>query len=91
MNDKQRFKLIDGTFTPSEASRVLLALVKSKMDYHSMEKFSNEVRYGGDVARSEKRLQELAQLNASLQEFFGSTSTENQTLKVDGWIEITPV
>ena len=56
MKDKQHFQLIDGTFTPSEASRVLLSLVKSKMDCHSIEKFSNEVRFGRDLAHSEKRL-----------------------------------
>jgi hypothetical protein len=91
MNDTQRFQLIDGTFTPSEASRVLLALVKSKMDYHSMDKFSNEERFDGDLSRSEKRLQELTTLNAALQEFFASSAEANQTLKIDGWIEITVV
>ena len=89
MKDKQRFQLIDGTFTPSKAARVLLALVKSKIDYHSLEKLSNEERFGRDVSPSEKRLQELKQLKTTLKEFFDSTTDEKQNLKIDGWIEIT--
>ena len=91
MKDKQHFQLIDGTFTPSEASRVLLSLVKSKMDYHNMEKFSNEERFGRDVTHSEKRLHDLAKLNTALKEFFASAADANQNLKINGWIEITPV
>ena len=91
MKDKQHFQLIDGTFTAPEASRVLLSLIKSKMDYHNIEKFSNEVRFGRDEAHSEKRLHELAKLNDALKELFASAADAKQNLKINGWIEITPV
>lgn len=91
MNDIQQFQLIDGTFTPAEASRVLLSLVKSKMDYHSMEKFSNEERFGHDPSRSEKRLRELEKLNTALIEFFASAADAKQNLRINGRIEITLV
>jgi hypothetical protein len=90
MTDPQRFQLIKGTFTPSEAAQVLLSLVKSKIDYHSLQKLSNEERFGGDVAHSEKRLQELKELQVALKEVFASAASEEQTLKIEGWIEITP-
>ena len=89
MKDKQHFQLIDGTFTPSEAARVLLSLVKSKMDYHNMEKFSNEERFGRDLSHSEKRLHDLAKLNTNLKELFQSAAEANQHLKIKGWIEVT--
>lgn len=91
MNDKRHFQLIDGTFTPSEAARVLLSLVKSKMAYHNMEKFSNEERYGRDPSHSEKRLRDLAKLESELKELFASAADSKQNLKINGWIEITPV
>lgn len=91
MNDKQVFQLIDGTFTPAEAAQVLHSLVKSKIDYHSMEKFSNEERFGSDLSHSEKRLRELTKLNAALKEFFASVADSKQHLKINGWIEITMV
>ncbi len=91
MKDKQHFQLIDGIFTPAEASRVLGSLIKSKMDYHSMEKFSNEERFGRDLSHSEKRLHQLAKLNDALKELFASAADAKQNLKINGWIEITPI
>jgi hypothetical protein len=91
MKDNQQFQLIDGTFTPSEASRVLLALVKSKIDYHSMEKFSNEERFGSDHTHAEKRLRELAKLESALRELFASAAEAGKSLKIEGRIEVTVV
>ena len=90
MKDKQQFQLIDGTFTPSEASRVLLSLVQRKMDYHRLEQFSNEVRLGQDPSHSEKRLQDLAKLESVLKKLFASADDAKQNLKINGWIEISP-
>jgi hypothetical protein len=89
MNDTQQFQIINGTFTPPEASRVLLSLLQSKMDYHRLEKFSNEVRLGRDHSHSEKRLQELAKTEGALKELFASADEAKQRLRVNGWIEIT--
>lgn len=89
MKDKQHFQLIDGTFTPTEASRVLLSLVQRKMDYHRLEQFSNELRLGRDPSHSEKRLQDLAKLESALKELFASATDTKQNLKINGWLEIT--
>ena len=88
MNNQQQFQLIDGVFTPAEASQVLLSLVKSKMDYHRMEKLSNEERFGGDTTHSERRLRDLAHLHASLKEYLILAADSNQTLEIKGFIEI---
>ena len=89
MKDKRRFKLIDGTFTPSEAKRILLSLVKSKMDFHSMEKAGNEERFGRDLSHSERRLRELRDLKFALTELLDSAADAGKTFRIDGWIEIT--
>ncbi len=91
MNSKQSFQLIDGSFTSSEASRVLFALVQSKIDYHRLEKLSNEERFGKDTAHSEKRLQELAKLQAAMKEYLSVAADANQTLEIKGIIEISVV
>ncbi len=91
MKDKQPFQLINGTFTPSEASRILLSLVKSKMDYHGMEKHSNEERLGMDPSHSAKRLNELAELQTQLIELIAPAANAGRTLRIKGWIEITAV
>ena len=89
MKDKQHFQLIDGTFSPTEASRLLLSLVQRKIDYHRKEQFSDEERFGKAPSHSEKRLRDLAKLESDLKEFFASASDSNQNLNINGWIEIT--
>lgn len=90
MNSPQRFKLIDGTFAPAEAMELLLNLVNSKIDYHRLRLASDEVRFGQDLAHSEKRIGELRQLEASLKSFLSSASAEGQQLSIAGWVEIGP-
>ena len=91
MITKEQFKLIDGIFTPSEASRLLLSLVQRKIDYHRMEKLSNEERFGGDTAPTESRLRDLTALHASLKEYLALAAESHQTLEIKGRIEITPL
>ena len=91
MITKEQFQLIDGIFTPSEASRLLLSLVQRKIDYHRMEKLSNEERFGGDTAHTEVRLRDLAALHASLKEYLALAAESHETLEIKGFIEITPL
>lgn len=88
MNTTQRYKLIDGTFTATEATQVLLSLVKSKIDYHNLEKLSNEERFGRDVSHSGRRLAELQQLHETLRAVCRSAASAGQRMRVNGWIEI---
>ena len=85
----RRFKIIEGAFTAEDAGRVLLSLVRSKMDFHRLERFSNEERFGQDSAHSERRLAELERLQEEIKEYCQSAAAENQPLQIDGWIEIT--
>lgn len=89
MKDTHQFQLIDGTFRPEDASRVLLSLVDRKMDYHRAEKFSNEERFGRDSSHSEKRLGELARLKEALSDLLASAETGRQNVAISGRIEIT--
>lgn len=91
MKTKQQLKLIEGTFTPAEATQMLLSLVKSKIDFHTLEKVSNEERFGRDVAHSESRLAALRRLREEITALGQSAAGQQQQLKIDGWIEITLV
>jgi hypothetical protein len=91
MKKKHSFKLIDGQFSPSDAGKVVFALVTSKINYHSMEKFSNEERFGKDPAHSEKRILVLKKVKDSLKKVFESAEQKGFKLKIDGFIEITIV
>ena len=90
MKDQQRFQLIEGTFTPAAARKVLLDLVQTKIDYHQKEKFSEQIRFGADVSQSQRRLDELHKLHGELKALLDIAAREDTDLKVNGWIEVAP-
>ena len=91
MNTPQHFQLIDGTFTPDEARQILGAMVKGKIDFHSLEKHSKDERSAEACQKSEERLAALRQLDAQLKVLFESVAASGKKLEVKGMIEISPV
>ncbi len=91
MKKNHSFKLIDGQFSPSDAGKVIFALVGSKINYHSMEKFSNEERFGKDAGHSAKRIAALKKVKNSLKKIFDSAEQKGLNVKMSGFIEITIV
>jgi hypothetical protein len=81
------FQIINGTFTPDQARQVLGAMVKSKIDYHTLDKCSEGER-SGITDPSEERLQSLLSLAAELKALFESAETCGKQLKTKGIIEI---
>ncbi len=91
MNDPTRqFQLIDGTFTPDQARQVLGAMVKSKIDFHTLESHSEGERSGAGRG-SEERLASLRKLDADLKSLFESARESDVKLKVTGSFEISMV
>lgn len=64
--------------------------MQSKIDYHSLEKHSEDER-SGITHNSEERLRSLRALAAELKDIFESTYTSGAQLKVTGKIEISLV
>lgn len=88
MDTTHKHKLIDGTFSPSDARQILLSLVKSKMDFHNIEKLSNEVRLGRDTANTEHRLAELKKLGETLKLLCESAAENGSQMRIHGWLDI---
>lgn len=88
MNTTQRHQLIDSDFTADRAAHVLLSLVKSKIDYHNVEKLSNAERFGEDLTHSERRLAELRELRDILRKVCRDAEASGHHLRVKGWLEI---
>lgn len=89
MNTQQHFQLIDGTFTPDQARQVLGAMVKSKIDFHSLAKHSENERSAQSVLSSEERLLALRELDEQLKALFESAKDSGKRLVVKGGFEIT--
>ncbi len=91
MKQPKSFKLIDGQFTPGEAQQVIYSLISSKINYHSMQKFSNVERFGKDASHSEKRIAALKKLKDSIKKVFDSAEKKGLNVKMDGFIDITTI
>lgn len=88
MENKHRLKLIEGKFMPSEAGKVLFDLISRKINYHNMEIFSNEERFGKDLSASKSRIEELKESRRCLEEIITYTSAKGLNLKIESFIEI---
>ena len=89
MDTKHNLKLIDGKFTPSEARKVILDLIGTKINFHTMEAFSIKERFNGDVSYSEQRIAELKEARRHLEDIIKNASEKGQNLKVVSFIGIT--
>ncbi len=91
MNKNYNFKIIQGTFTTSEAAQVLFDLISSKIHFHTMENFSSQERFGKDAPHSKRRIQALKKVQVSLKKIFYLAQKKELQLKIEGIVQITIV
>ncbi len=89
MENKHVLKLIDGIFMPSDAGNVLFDLISRKINYHQIELFSNEERFGNDLSNSISRIKQLNDIKNSLHEIIAYASENGMSLKIESRIHIT--
>lgn len=78
---KHHTKLIDGKFTAAKAKKLLLELLSYKINYHQIEKFSNEERFGTDGEHSAIRIKELKEEKIALTKWI-STLEKDKKLNI---------
>jgi len=76
VND-QDYSIIDGTFMPGDASRILLGIINDKINYHNLEILSIRERFNGDVSHSIKRIDELTEIREELRRVL-AIATDNE-------------
>ena len=88
MEKEYQFKLIEGQFAPLEAGKVLFSLINNKINYHNLEKFSNQIRFDEDNLHSKTRLEILSEASAYIKDLISEASLKNMELKIEGVIQI---
>lgn len=84
-------KLIEGTFEPHDAAKVLFPLINSKINYHNLELFSAEIRSGNSLEKSEKRVAYLKKSVSELHELIKNAAKDGCDFQLDCDINITIV
>ncbi len=87
---KQKVKLIEGVFTPDEASDVLEALIRQKVNFHKVKRLQTWITDASvDTSNLEGRIGELLRDKKSAMEFIEEAKREGFNLHIQGKVEIT--
>lgn len=82
------YSLIDGTFTASDASKILLEIINNKINYHNLQIHSITERFGGDTSLSEKRIKKLLKTGKALKKVFAAAEKKGLNVEIYCPIEI---
>ena len=88
MDNTFNFNLIEGNFNSEEALKVLLSLINSKVAYHKLDRFSNDVRFGDQGDFHSKRIETLKMSEKALINFIEKAKSQNAVLRIKGNVEI---
>ncbi|MCC4212047.1 hypothetical protein [Leeuwenhoekiella parthenopeia] len=89
-NKTETFQLIDGEFSPAEASTVIMNLLDEKINFHKIRKLQIwEKDHTINTDKINARIEALEAEKAKAQQTFKKLAQTNTRLKVDGAIKIT--
>jgi hypothetical protein len=87
---EQMIQLVEGEFTPSEASDIIVSLINQKINYHKLERLQFwERNHKDDKENLSHRVKELEKEREIAKDFISKMRDEGRNLKVDGVIKIT--
>jgi len=89
MDTKLNYQLIDGTFAPEDASKILLEIVNNKINYHNLQIFSIRETSQGDTEHSEKRIEALLKTANAIRKELATAQINGYKVKIQCPIEIT--
>jgi uncharacterized FlaG/YvyC family protein len=91
MEKQLTINLIQGSFLPSEAGKVLFSLLNSKINYHNLEIFSEQERSDINSEHSKSRVDNLKEASEKLAEFIKEATQNQFHFEIVGDIQIRVV
>lgn len=93
MSKSQNFKLIEGRFSPLDATNILFTLFNSKINFHQLESLRIQERNSKDkdYVKHETRVIQLKQAHDLLKKVITNASDKNMDLEIHGTIILKPV
>ncbi|OAB29096.1 hypothetical protein SAMN05444395_102136 [Flavobacterium fryxellicola] len=89
MEKIQKIQLTKGSFTNEEAKEVLFNLINTKINFHNLKNFSSDIRSGTADEAGLKRVIELTEAKATIDQIISYATKENLKIKIDTDILIT--
>ncbi len=93
MTESEKYKLIEGQFSPSDSINILFALFNSKINFHQLESFRLQELSGSynRFNQHEQRALELKESYLLMKAIVNNASNNNLDLEINGSIEIKPI
>jgi len=89
---KQKFQLVKGNFTPSEASDVIMSLIDEKINFHQKQRLQNwEQNHNSNSDEIDDRINQLEKEKEAVKEFIAGARSLKSNLNLNGILEITIV
>jgi hypothetical protein len=89
---KQKFQLVKGNFTPSEASDVIMSLIDEKINFHQKQRLQKwEQNHNSNSDEIDDRINQLEKEKQAVKEFIAAARSLKSNLNINGILEITIV
>ena len=88
MENSNTFKLIEGTFTISDARSIVLSFYNTKILFHNQQLMRIAERNEGNAHAVEQKILELDKTRKSIMQLLQVETENDQILEVEGSIEI---
>jgi hypothetical protein len=89
MKNKHEFKLIDGTFKPIDASKILMGVIFHKINHHNLEMLSIIEHHNGDTSHSAKRIKDLEETSKALRKVLDKAAKDGLHVTIKGTIVLS--
>lgn len=90
--DKKEIKLIDGEFTPTQASDILNAMIDQKINFHKIENLQHwEKDYDNDPKPFIDRIQQLEDEKKALDTYITQIKKSDKNVRIDGLLSLSPI
>lgn len=89
MNKIEKLTLIEGKFSFDEAKEILMTMFSSKINFHNIQNWSSQERFGKDDEVAQKRIPVLSNEMKILEEILLEAKAQNKKLAVNSEINIS--
>lgn len=84
-----KLKLVDGQFTPSEASDVLHSLIKQKINFHKLHRLSlTEGNMNCETHFDDSRLAQLLKEQSKISTVIDEARLANKNIRINGILDV---
>jgi hypothetical protein len=87
---RQKIQLVEGDFTVSEATDIIVSLIDEKLNFHKLQRLSLSEGYSGaDTKYPDGRIGELEREKATARAFFAEVRKSGAKITINGTLEIS--